>query len=541
VELTLTAKPTTSSSMGAVGSILEAGPENQTFRKPVEVVVPFDPSLLAAGLDPSATLGVRIAPNGSNQFVALDSQVDLVAHTIRAKTIHFSQFLPAQDPSPTLSIVTSAELPLAGAALGYAKQFDVKSGTAPFTWSLEPGTQLPAGLALSSSGQLAGTPSSASGLSSFFVKVTDANAHAVQKAFSLTVVPSVANETPTVTEMTPTFALAGGGPIDVRMTGTHFGFGTKVITLEGFPLATTVASGTELVATVPASVLVASAAWTYLIVQNGPGRESGLNKLTIVSPTADSPVPTIDAVFPAWLPTSNATAAIVVRGRDFTPKTTATINGQVVPTAPQTPNTLNVTLPASFLSAAGILSINVSTGAPGGGVGASAVPLLVTGTTNPSPTISNITPSTVTAGSGNIGLAITGSSFMPNGQVLLGSSVAGSLDIITSTRSQVAIPSTLLTTPGTLTISFVNPAPGGGTAQATLTINAPTPPPTHVYCSTLKQTPPSRTAACQHSVESSCTFPDPAGCQSGVLRTYYCFCSVGATTWDCGFPAHGPC
>jgi len=71
------------------------------FFKPVDLVLPFDPARLPAGAD-ATSAQLRMAPHGSTSFAALQSSVDVTAKTIFARTIHFTQFVPAQNPNPVI-------------------------------------------------------------------------------------------------------------------------------------------------------------------------------------------------------------------------------------------------------------------------------------------------------------------------------------------------------------------------------------------------------------------------------------------------------
>ncbi len=91
-----------------------------------------------------------------------------------------------------LSVVTPS-LPdgLAGAA--YSATLSAVSGSGSYTWSLASGA-LPAGLSLSSAGVISGTPS-ASGSSTFTVRVTDASSATATRTFTLSVSGSLAIST----------------------------------------------------------------------------------------------------------------------------------------------------------------------------------------------------------------------------------------------------------------------------------------------------------------------------------------------------------
>ena len=71
----------------------------------------------------------------------------------------------------------------------YSDQLTVTAGTSPFTWSVSSGS-LPAGISLSPDGNLSGTPT-ATGTSSFTVKVTDAHGQSATQATSITVADGV--------------------------------------------------------------------------------------------------------------------------------------------------------------------------------------------------------------------------------------------------------------------------------------------------------------------------------------------------------------
>ena len=75
----------------------------------------------------------------------------------------------------TLTITTAPSLPAGSVGQPYSNQFSATGGTAPYKWALVSGSTLPAGLTLSLSGLLAGTPTAAI-VSTFSVTVTDSAA-----------------------------------------------------------------------------------------------------------------------------------------------------------------------------------------------------------------------------------------------------------------------------------------------------------------------------------------------------------------------------
>ncbi|HSB10863.1 MAG TPA: putative Ig domain-containing protein, partial [Blastocatellia bacterium] len=88
--------------------------------------------------------------------------------------------------------ISTSSLPGATLNSSYNQSLIATGGTLPYSWSLVAGQgALPAGLSLSSSGVISGTPS-ATGTSNFTVKVTDAASGSAQKALSIVVATAVA-------------------------------------------------------------------------------------------------------------------------------------------------------------------------------------------------------------------------------------------------------------------------------------------------------------------------------------------------------------
>ncbi|MGH9490546.1 MAG: putative Ig domain-containing protein, partial [Terriglobales bacterium] len=71
-------------------------------------------------------------------------------------------------------------------AATYSESLSMANGTAPFTFVVASGS-LPAGLALSSTGQITGTPTANGAVSNFTIKVTDADGQTATQALSITI------------------------------------------------------------------------------------------------------------------------------------------------------------------------------------------------------------------------------------------------------------------------------------------------------------------------------------------------------------------
>ncbi len=150
-------------------------------------------------------------------------------------------------PGPP-SITTAPNLPDASVGQAYAVTFAASGGTGQFTFSLAPGSTLPTGFQLSSSGVLAGTPTLAA-TSSFSVTVNDTGTgQSATKQFALKIngTPIVVTTPATLPNATvgvpyrTTFAATGGTGTGIKFTTTDTppaGLSFDATSLSGTPTA----------------------------------------------------------------------------------------------------------------------------------------------------------------------------------------------------------------------------------------------------------------------------------------------------------------
>ncbi|HEV2385858.1 MAG TPA: putative Ig domain-containing protein, partial [Candidatus Acidoferrales bacterium] len=141
---------------------------------------------LAPGLILSGSTGTLAGlPSQSGNFSFAIRVTDSSGQTAqRSFSLAIAPSAPAAAP---LGIGTTS-LPSATSGQPYSATLQASGGTSPYSWSLAAG-QLPAGLTLSATGQLSGTPASA-GQSSFTVQVTDGSS--LQQSASAALVLTVA-------------------------------------------------------------------------------------------------------------------------------------------------------------------------------------------------------------------------------------------------------------------------------------------------------------------------------------------------------------
>src|SRR5215472_2168578 len=170
-------------------SSMPSGTAQATYSATLSVsggTAPYSWSITSGSLPP----GLVISPSG--QISGTPTQTGTFSFTVRVT----DSSSPVQSATANLNIavaaavtpvqITTTSLPGGQVNSAYAASLTASGGIAPYTWSLSSGS-LPAGLALVASGQISGTPT-ASGTSSFTVKVTDSSSPAQSATASLSIV-----------------------------------------------------------------------------------------------------------------------------------------------------------------------------------------------------------------------------------------------------------------------------------------------------------------------------------------------------------------
>ncbi|MGB8867112.1 MAG: IPT/TIG domain-containing protein, partial [Candidatus Sulfotelmatobacter sp.] len=116
------------------------------------------------------------------------------------------------------------------------------------------------------------------------------------------------------------------------------------------------------------------------------------------------------------------------------------------------------------LAVGGIVSLLLLAGC-GGGTSPSSITQPTSSGSNPTPTITTISPNSTAAGGAAFTLTINGTNFVAASMVNFGGS-APATTFVNSTQLTAAIPAASIATTGTPAVTVTNPAPGGGTSKA---------------------------------------------------------------------------
>lgn len=157
----------------------------------------------------------------------------------------------------------------------------------------------------------------------------------------------------------------------------------------------------------------------------------------------------------------SADTQLTVNGTNFQSSTTVQVGGVAEVTSYVSATKVMATVTASQLASGGQLAVIALNGTVGSGSG-TPVNFEVD---NPSPTISSIFPSAVSAGVSAPVIAVTGTGFVP-ATVIKVNGNARTTTFVSKTQVNVTLADADVAAGGSLSITAVNGAPGGGTSTA---------------------------------------------------------------------------
>src|SRR5579862_211519 len=276
-------------------------------------------------------------------------------------------------------------------------------------------------------------------------------------------------QTPVVSSISPTKVIAGAATTTLTVNGGGF-VKTTVIQLGQVVEPTTFVSSTQVTASIGQSQL-ATAGMLSVIALNGNETSASGSKVNL---EVDNPNPSIAKASPASLIAGQSSATVSVTGTGFVTTTLINVNGSARTTVYVSATQVNVNLTTADLAAGGTLALTAVNPTPGGGTS----PALSLPVNNPPVGVIQLNPNAVAVGTTSpTTITVTGSGFIPSSTVQVNGANRATTYV---SPTQLAFQLTVAdeATSGVLTITAANPAPGGGTSSATLTIGSATPTPT---------------------------------------------------------------
>ncbi len=271
---------------------------------------------------------------------------------------------------------------------------------------------------------------------------------------------------PAITSLAPSSTLAGSAAFALTVNGTGF-TSSSMVQWNGVDLTTTFIDSGQLSAAVPASD-IALAGLANVSVLNPGGAGSVSNVVTFA---INNPVPGTPALSPSSAAAGSAGFTLTANGSNFVSNSVMQWNGSARSTTFVNSTKLSAAIAASDVASAGTASVTVMSPGPGGGTSSAATFTI----NNPLPSVSSLSPSSVTAGASAFTLTVNGSNFVATSTVQWNGS-ARTTTYVNSGEITAAISAADVAVFGTVSVTVMNPAPGGGTsAGMTFTIANPVP------------------------------------------------------------------
>jgi hypothetical protein len=187
--------------------------------------------------------------------------------------------------------------------------------------------------------------------------------------------------------------------------------------------------------------------------------------------TANVTPPAITSVAPATIVAGSASTTLTVSGTGFTSSTAIQIGSVVEPTTYVSATQVTASVPAAQL-AQGVLMPIVALN--GNLTSASGTPVNLE-VDNPKPAISQIAPAAIPVGTASATVSVTGTGFVPTTVIQLAGS-ARPTTFVSATQVNTTLSAADMATAGALSLTAVNPTPGGGSSPAaTVAVNNPAP------------------------------------------------------------------
>jgi hypothetical protein len=258
---------------------------------------------------------------------------------------------------------------------------------------------------------------------------------------------TIQSGTPTITGITPSSATVGGAAFTLTVNGTNFDSSAKA-SWNGTALTTSYVNANQVTAAVPAN-LIASAGTASIAVTTAAGTSS------TSSFTVQAASPTISGTSPTSATVGGAAFTLTVNGTNFDSSTKVNWNGAALTTTYINGTKVTANVPASLIASVGTANISVTTNAGTSAVSTFTIQL-------GAPTITTISPTSVTVGGSAFTLTVNGSNF-DSSAVVKWNGTALATTPLSSTQLAATVPANLIASTGSASITV---ATSVGTSSA---------------------------------------------------------------------------
>ena len=274
--------------------------------------------------------------------------------------------------------------------------------------------------------------------------------------------PPASNPVPSITNLSPPSATSGAAGQTLKINGASF-LSTSTATYNGAAHAVTYGSSTQL--TIQLSASDQATAGTYPVVVTNPAPGGGAsNSVNFPVNSANNPVPSITSLSPSSVTAGAAAQSLTINGMNFLSTSTVTYKAVAHTATYVSVTQLTIQLSAGDQATAGSSPVVVTNPAPGGGA-SNAVNFTVNSANNPVPSITGLSPSSVTAGAAAQPLTINGTNFLSTSTVTY-NTVAHTATYASATQLIIQLSAADQATAGSFPVVVTNPAPGGGASNS---------------------------------------------------------------------------
>lgn len=270
---------------------------------------------------------------------------------------------------------------------------------------------------------------------------------------------------PAIAGVTPNSVAAGSSGITLTVTGSNFVPGATV-NFSGAGLQSTFVSTSQITAILPPGDLTAGG--TFPITVTNPAPNGGTSApVNFNVQAANNPKPSIMNLAPSSASAGADPLTLTVNGSGFIASSTVSFNGVAHTPSFVNGGQLTIQLTSQDLSTAGSFAVVVSNPPPGGGMSAPAA--FTVNSAGSLLSITQLSPSSATAGSGPIALTISGTGFTASSSVTF-NGVQQNATFVSATQLTVGLGAAELATAGTYAVVVTNP--GGASASAGFTVSS---------------------------------------------------------------------
>jgi len=449
---------------------------NFTVNNPAPSITALSTTSVATG-SPDFTLtvtgsgflsGVVVQWNGSGRTTTFVSSTSLTAAIKASDLAAFGSYpVTALNPLPTVGASSALNVSVVDPAITTVSPTSALLGSNGFTLTVTGTNFLPTAVVQWNAQNRATTFVSPTALTAQIL-ASDLTTDGLKGVQVINVLPStgtsgnrplftVYDPTPTISGLSPGSVTAGASGILLNVLGTNFVSGATV-RWNGTALTTTFLNSTNLAAFVSPNFLATGG--TESVTVNNPVGTAGSNASTF---TVNNPTPVITGSSPISSTAGAPGFLLNLTGTGFVPTSQASVSNSSRATVYESSTMLGIFLTAQDLLSPGTLAIIVTNPTPSGGT-SNTFSFPVT-SSNPAPTLGNLSPSTVAAGSGGFTLTVFGSNFAPASTVLWNGS-SRPTTFASSQQLSASISAADVASAATIPVTVFSPTPGGGTSSA---------------------------------------------------------------------------